>query len=378
MRYITTPEAEKAALKAISEFQTLAVDTEADSLHRYFEKLCLVQVSTPKEDYVFDPLAPLDLSSLAALLEKKELIFHGADFDVRILRRFFNFSPRKIVDTMLAAQFLSYPSPSLQTLANKFCQVHLSKSNQKADWSKRPLTSSMITYAANDTHYLYRIWETLSQELKKMNRMKWFEESCEGLLETTKITRTVDPDKQWKVKGSSNLSDRELVLLKELWRWRDEEARRRDRPPFKVLQSEGLITVVKWKTAHPDQPLNKMQRLPPQLKSSFFPGIEEALKRARALPDHSHKAKKEVQKKKPRADKKILGELKSMRNQIAKDQKCEPSLLVSNGVMEKIAVSHPRQPQELKKLGFLRNWQFQILSEPFLKILNGKRIHKTP
>ena len=160
----------------------MAVDTEADSLHHYIEKLCLVQVSVPEEDMVIDPLVSLDLKPLVELLNRKSLILHGADFDIRILKRFYAFEPREIFDTMIAAQLLGYEKQGLADLAEKHCGVVLSKSAQKADWSVRPLNEKLLLYAANDTHYLLPLRAKLQEELEALGRDGWHRQSCAKLL----------------------------------------------------------------------------------------------------------------------------------------------------------------------------------------------------
>jgi ribonuclease D len=173
LKYITDPESLEFACKKISASPWTAVDTEADSLHHYIEKLCLVQVSIVDEDYVIDPLTALELGPLVRILEKKELLLHGSDFDLRILKRFYQFSPPTVFDTMVAAQLLGYEKQGFADLADRHCEVKLSKKAQRADWAERPLSEELLTYAANDTHYLKLIADKMKQELKDAGRLEW-------------------------------------------------------------------------------------------------------------------------------------------------------------------------------------------------------------
>ncbi len=131
---------------------------------------------------MIDPLVPLDLSALAVILENKFLLYHGADFDVRILKKTTPFRPKKMFDTMLAAQLLGYDGCGLADLANKICGVRLSKAAQKADWSRRPLTKDLLEYAVGDTKYLERIYLQMKKELQKLGRLEWHRQACERLL----------------------------------------------------------------------------------------------------------------------------------------------------------------------------------------------------
>ncbi len=148
-------------LPILRQADWVALDTEADSLHAYPEKLCLIQISITGEDKLIDPLAKIDLAPLWPELRRHELIFNAADYDLRLLRKTYNFVPQKIFDTMLAARLLGEKQFGLNNLVSKFLNVQLEKGSQTADWSKRPLTEKMETYARNDTHFLKSLADIL-------------------------------------------------------------------------------------------------------------------------------------------------------------------------------------------------------------------------
>ncbi len=218
---IDNPEALEVCSLKIQSAPWAAVDTEADSLHHYHEKLCLLQVSIPSEDYVIDPLKNLELGSLVRILEKKALLLHGADFDVRILRRFFNFSPINVFDTMIAAQLLGYEKQGFADLAEKHCQVKLSKKAQRADWSERPLSEELLTYAANDTHYLKPIADKIREELVQTGRLDWHRQFCERMVQSAISEKEAKSPVglEWQLKGSKDLTPAALTILRELWNW---------------------------------------------------------------------------------------------------------------------------------------------------------------
>ena len=132
----------------------IALDTEADSLHAYPEKLCLIQLSIEDADELLDPLSSVNFEPLLEVLRNHSLIMHGADYDLRLLRRRFNFVPGAIFDTMLASRLLGIRQFGLTDLLSRFLNTKLEKGPQKANWARRPLTERMETYARNDTHYL--------------------------------------------------------------------------------------------------------------------------------------------------------------------------------------------------------------------------------
>lgn len=374
MKYVETQDKLKAAVRHVAAASRLAVDTEADSLHRYFEKLCLVQVSTPDDDYVFDPLAGLDLSELMRVLEERSLIFHGADFDLRLLHRAYQFNPHKIFDTLLAAQLLGLEGQGLQALAGRFCAVHLPKANQKADWSRRPLTKSMLDYAAGDTHYLHALAGIMERDLVALGRMSWLEESCADLIGATKIQREIDPATRWRIKGWHLLKGRELVLLQAVWDWREELARRVDRPSFKVVNNEALISMAKWKTAHPRESVGKMPHLPSHMDDAKIREIDRRFERAflpPLEPIEKPRPKKEGRRL-TEPEKKRLDALKEVRKKISADVKCDPGVLAPNAALEAIVLAAPKDAETLTALNRLKRWQVQLVAPAFLEVLNRK------
>jgi len=156
----------------------VAVDTEADSLHAYPEKVCLIQISTTSSDRLVDPLAGLDLAPLLDALTGHELIMHGADYDLRLLRKHHEFVPSAIFDTMLAARLLGLRQFGLSHLVEKFLGVKLEKGPQKANWAVRPLTERMERYARNDTHYLKSLADRLKPELEAKRRLAFFPDAA--------------------------------------------------------------------------------------------------------------------------------------------------------------------------------------------------------
>ncbi len=372
---IDTPELLNDACRLIARSPWAAVDTEADSLHHYIEKLCLVQVSIPEQDMIIDPLASLDLKPLVELLNQKSLILHGADFDIRILKRFYAFEPHEIFDTMIAAQLLGYEKQGLADLAEKHCGVVLSKSAQKADWSVRPLNEKLLLYAANDTHYLKAIHDTLERELASLNRLAWHEQACEKLLKNILAAKEDKSDNRpaWQVKGSKELKGNALTVLKSLWEWREAEARRRDRPSFKIIASETLVDIARWSQDHPAGDIASWPAAPRNVKGEYREALNRVLKEAQALPAEAFVPRKSgarPEKSSAASQKKVLL-LKKERERIGSDLKIQPSLLATNAVLEMLALHSPHTRQDLEKLGLLLPWQSDILAESFLKVLGN-------
>jgi len=259
-------------LPQLESADRVALDTEADSLHCYKEKLCLLQISTPSgkgwigfseddaqvnapsaprlttrsdkafhRDFIVDPLADLDLNPLTSALAEKEIVLHGADYDLRLLRRNLNFVPQRIFDTVIAARLIGIHEFSLAALVQRYFEIELAKGSQKANWAQRPLPARMAEYAVNDTRYLLPMAERLETELNSRNRMEWFRQSCQRALELAEIDRERDLDEAWRISGAGALRGRASAVLRELWNWREREAEAADRPPFHILQNRELL-----------------------------------------------------------------------------------------------------------------------------------------
>ena len=379
MRFIDKPEDFAEVSAKILSADWAAVDTEADSLHHYVEKLCLIQISVPGEDYVIDPLAPLKLADFFRALSSRELIFHAADSDIRLIKKAARFSPKRIFDTMLAAQVLGYEKIGLQNLAERHCGVQLSKTEQKADWSERPLDEKLVRYAANDTHYLRTISEAMKEELAKLGRLEWHRQQCEKLLETLESLKPSenDPAVAWQIKGAKALSGKALTILKELWFWRDGLARKKDRPAFKVLNSEYLLEIAKWAAEHPHTDIGQWKNAPRNVQREHRDALNALLERADRLPQAVLESAPSATKRGGFGGKKrwtdresrILGELKAVRDKHAAELKIHPSLIATNAVLETLASEKPRHASAFKSVGLLP-WQIDIAGEDLLKKLS--------
>jgi ribonuclease D len=267
-----------AILPPLQSVDRVAVDTEADSLHCYFEKLCLVQLSFAGADYLVDPLAGVDLSPLAAALDGKEIVLQGADFDLRLMKRSFDFTATKVFDTVIASRLLGIREFSLAALVERYFGVTLSKGSQKANWAQRPLPPQMAEYAMNDTRYLLPLAEKLEAELREKGRMEWFEQSCERARVQSAVQRVRDEEEAWRISGSGTLSPRASAVLRAIWRWRDREAQAADRPSFHILQNHLMIDAAKGVEAGQ---VPEFRHLSPRRRRGFMEAVEEAMQ----LPD---------------------------------------------------------------------------------------------
>ncbi len=218
-----------------------ALDLEADSLHRYGELLCLIQYADESGVEIIDPLTVDDLRPFRDWLVGARVWMHGADYDIYLLLRTFGTLPAMILDTQIAARLLGFAQFGLAALVERFYGIKLNKSNQKANWGLRPIPQSMQAYAQGDVKYMLDMADRLSEQLKVLGRYDWFLESCEYNTEQVRRRMNSDHTEPWRIRGSGSLGRRGLAALRELWHWRDSEAREADKPAFMVCSNEELL-----------------------------------------------------------------------------------------------------------------------------------------
>jgi len=344
----TAPALEEVA-KAIAPFARIAVDTEADSLHCYFEKLCLVQVSVPGSDWLVDPLAGVSLDPLLSVLAQREIIFHGADYDLRLMRRVGFQPPPRIFDTMIAARLCGVEEFSLAALLKRHFGLEIPKASQKANWAKRPLSIVMLAYAVNDTRHLHQLAEIYEAELRNLGRWEWFEQMCDRAIRATENTKEKDVDSAWRIAGSGSLRGRAAALLRELWRWRDEEARAADRPAFHILHNEQLL-----QAAQDIEAGNRVHFK--HLRGNRLRRFEEAVQQARALPESEWPVYVRVNRQRPtRDEEERMKNLRARRDAVAAKLKLDPSLVAPKATIEGLVL---RREETLERL---LPWQRQVL-----------------
>lgn len=329
----------------------VAVDTEADSLHAYPEKICLIQISTAHEDRLVDPLGDVDLKPLLDALLGRELIMHGADYDLRLLRKHYEYSPTAIFDTMLAARLLGAQQFSLSALVEARLGVKLEKGAQKADWARRPLTERMEQYARRDTHYLKPLADRLRSELESAGRLDWHRETCARLVSDCAINRSPDPDQVWRLRGSHVLSRQGLAVLRELFNWRENEALAAGKPPFFVMSHQAMTAISEAAGQRALEPL-----LPRHLSDRRRAGLLKAVTEGLAVPLKSQPDKLRTLSRRPgEAERRRCAELARRRDIHAATLKIDPTLIASRAMLSDLAQDWDKHSAELM------NWQRELL-----------------
>ncbi len=334
----------------LSPLSQIAIDTEADSLHSYFEKLCLIQISTGEEDLLVDPLAGMSLQPLYDVLANKRLILHGADYDLRLLNRTGTFAATDIFDTMIASRLCGFQELGLAALVAKYFDVKLSKASQKANWAMRPLSKQMLDYAVNDTKYLMHIAATLEAELHRLERWEWFAESRDRMIASAREPRERDENKAWRISGSAALSPRAQSVLRVLWYWRDGEARAWDRPPFHVIGNEDLCRIA-------EKAVRGEAYSTPRMSSRRRKSFEVVLALALHIPEEEWPVPPKVRRRRTtREEAARFEQLKKARDKVAGELGLDPSIVAPRGALEAASVT-PDTPA-------LMRWQKKLIGLP--------------
>ncbi|MEW6258318.1 MAG: ribonuclease D [Thermodesulfobacteriota bacterium] len=377
---IDSRQAFERFLHRLENIELLAIDVEADSLYHYRPKICLIQMATPNDIVLVDPLRLTDISALKPILEDPNVlkILHGADYDIRSLNRDFGFNVHPIFDTELASRFLGVRHTGLDAvLASRF-GIDVDKRFQKKDWSKRPLSDEMIHYAAQDVRFLIPLYRVLLAELEEKGRIDWVKEECERLSDV-RYKAGVESQRFLRVKGAGKLKPRSLSVLEELLALRDREAERLDRPPFKVFDHQSLLTIA---TALPRtiEELEALHVLSPKQIAGFGAAIVDIVLEQLQKPAEEllHFPKNGSPVNDPNCNAR-LALLKKMRTCTAEELDMDPGQVCNNALLGRIAAQTSLSLETLARLEEMKAWQLAVLGPRILDALSqapGVRIEK--
>ena len=372
-RYIGSQRELSDLVKRVSGVPLLAVDTEAASFHRFVDRIYLIQVSTRRETAVIDPLTVSDLSELGAVLADPgvEIVFHDADYDLRILDRDCRIRARRLFDTRIAAQLLGEPAIGLAALLAKHAGVTLDKKFQRADWSRRPLPPAMLDYAATDTRYLPALRDVLRSNLDERGRLAWAEEEFARLEQLRWSPTAVNGDGYLRIKGARVLTRRGLAVLRELAHFRDEVAAALDRASFRVLSNEALLALA-GNPPREQAALKALSGVSERLVAQRGDALLAAIERGLAVPE------KELPRF-PRGERRTpdptfearVDRLKAARNSAAQSLGIDPGVLCPKATLEAAARANAKGTAELLAVPDMRRWQVEALGSDFLRALAG-------
>jgi ribonuclease D len=339
----------------VSAAPWVSVDTEADSLHAYPEKLCLLQVAIPGEERLVDPLADMHLEPLWEAFDRHEIIFHAADYDLHLLSSGHNFRPTSIFDTMWAARLLGESKFGLNDVLSTHLGLRLEKGSQKANWGRRPLTDKMVDYALNDVRHLHPLKTLLQNRLQELGRLDWHRQVCDRILRDATQHTPDDPDDVWRLRGHDKLDETGLAVLRELWHWRERDALRTGRPPFFILKHESLCHLADQASRGGTRAV----RLPPYLTPKRRQGVLDAIHKGLAVPpDKRPRHRRNSTRRMTRKELDFAETLRIRRDYRAKDLRIDPTIIASRSTLMALGRTDSGEWSQLLP------WQREILETP--------------
>lgn len=365
---IETNQALAGLCRSLQGEGELALDLEADSLHHYKEKVCLLQLSTRCDTWLIDPLLVDELDPLGELLAEpgRLTVFHGGDYDIRSLHRDFGIVVGQMYDTMIAAQFVGTAEFGLAALLRAQFGIELDKRFQKADWSRRPLTSEMANYAAHDTAHLLQLADSLRKQVDSLGRSAWVAEECE-LVAANRMADKGDGPLFLHCKGAGKLQRRNLAILEELLQLRDSQARELDRPPFKVISADSLLIVAEQQLLTV-QEMSEVPGLTPKLLKRYGSQLEAAVQRGLDVPSERLPRFPRSKSEPNPGIKARIAQLKQWRGQLSAELGLATGLVAPNWLLERIAEQRPDTVEQLATVPGIRQWQLALWGAALLKL----------
>lgn len=359
----------------------IALDTESNSLFRYYPKVCLIQLTTfadaqqpdPAQviDYLVDPLALKQLQALGERLKdpQVEVIMHAADNDILILQRDFDFQFHTLFDTQLAARVLGWKQVGLAAMLQSHFGVVSDKRMQRTDWGRRPLTPEQIVYAQMDTHFLLALRARMIEELKVVDRWEEAQEAFTMLRLIDYNERETTERSFWQMRQTRDLPRTEHGLLEALWQWREAEAQRRDRPPFKIATDQTLVALA---MARPQaiQELAQVDGLGTKQIQQYGKALLAAIAdgQNRPMPEPPTHDRQELEKVVQRR----YDALRQWRTNVAERRGVTPEIIFSNSILLSLAQRMPRSEAEILEIPEIGPWKAKTYSEAILKTLQNK------
>jgi ribonuclease D len=368
--YLDGRDAVTRFIAHIANTRAIALDTEGASFHRFIDRIYLLQISTRAASAILDPLTIGVPEELGRLLESRdvEVVFHDADYDLRLLHQDYDWRVTNIFDTRVAAQLLGIRAFGLAALLDRFFGVKLDKKHQRADWSMRPLTAGMLEYAAQDTEYLLDLRDRLGNELSKLGRSSWAAEEF-ARLEGTRWEAEDPRDAFLRVKGARDLTRRQLAMLRELVIWRDDVARTLDRATFRVVSNETLLEIARLAPTAKVQ-LAGVKGMPRGILESRSSEILAAVQRGTDVPEAELPRFPRGQRweRDPDFDD-VVARLKTVRDEAATRLDLDAGVLCPRERLEAVARRRPASIEELAEVPELRRWQIEQLGSEFIRAL---------
>jgi ribonuclease D len=307
------------------------------------------------------------MSLLAPIFSNPEIekILHAAEYDVMCLKRDFGFSFDTLFDTYHAARILGWQKPGLGNILEDAFSVKINKRFQRANWGKRPLDPEMLDYARFDTHFLIPLRDRLAKELKAGGHWEEAQELFKLLNQTPAATPSYDPEGFWNVGNARRLDGNLTAILRELYLWREEEAARQDRPPFKIIGDKGLLAILEANPTSLDQ-VKAIDELSNRQAERYGPALLEASARGR----HAQRPRKPKSHRVDQATRDRYDKLRKWRKEAAKRRGIESDVILPREFLWEIARRNPSSPEDLHEILAPLPWRLKTYADDILGVLH--------
>jgi ribonuclease D len=359
-------------LAQLRDSSVMAVDTESDSLYVYYEKVCLIQFSIPDVDFLVDPLA-IDVSKLGELFadERYEKVFHAAQYDVVCLKRDYGFAFLNLFDTMLAARVLGWKRYGLGTILQDHFGAQLNKRMQRYNWGTRPLSREALDYARLDTHFLLSLREMQLGELQARSRLDEAQQAFHRQTHVEPTAKVFDPNDFWRVAGARDLPPVGQAVLRGLFIFRDQYARKLNRPPFKVMNDATLVRLAQARPADLGS-LSKVKGLSHHMRQRAGGNLLEVIAEGLDAPPPSYPRN---QHRRPDDETLVRYEaLRAWRKRVAEARSVEPDVILPNSTLMALAKRAPRTARALAEVEALDEWQQRTYGDELLRVLKDRSL----
>jgi len=367
-RYLDSDGACAAALESLHDAPVVAIDTEFMREKTYYARLCLLQIASEQGVFLIDTLRVTDFQPLAALLADAQVtkVFHAGGQDLEILYQVSGAQVDPYFDSQDAAELVGYSAQvGYGALVAGELGVALAKADSFTDWARRPLTPAQLSYAADDVIYLLQLYPLLREKLSRAGRLDWLKEPFAA--KTDPAVLDPDPgDAYLKVRRISQLKGVHLAVARELARWREEEARRRDLPRRWVLGDESLIDVAK-RMPETVEALSGIRGVDTRNRSSRG-GMLAAVRTGREL-DPQHWPVLRTGKRPQRDVSAAVDLMTALLRRRAHEAEVASTLVANRSQLESLAANPDDESSPL-----LRGWRRELIGAELLQLLRGNLV----
>lgn len=340
-------------------------------MHHFKERVCLIQMAANGKKALIDAIALSDMSPVKPLFSDPDIekIFHGADYDIRSLHRYFQIEVSHLFDTQVAAMWAGDRETGLEAALRTRVGVSITKKYQKKDWSMRPLPPEMLDYAISDVGHLVDLSQSLKRDLRRMGRLEWVLEECEAVSRVRRSEKEPGPLFAG-VKGAGRLKPRSLAALESLLKFRKSAAKKKDRPLFKIISDRRLLEIARAMPGDMKR-LKALNALSPRQTAMHGKEILRRLERVRKADpsDYPAPAKRKPRRRRSRRAASRMEALKAWRDRKAGELALPQGLVCGKKIMAAVAEADPSGPGDLEKIPGMRPWRRREFGPEILSAL---------